>query len=117
MSLIELVKEEMKKSLDFPAKNFGLKVGEDWPSFVKEILECKEIQEQVAIGALMVTLSSVAFNNKLKEYGHPPNPSDTFYDMVHDANIYESPLSMLYWGIKVGKRLAEIEMLNSLNNE
>lgn len=108
--LAEMLGEEIQKSREFPEKNFGLKVGAGYPELVRTALESKDIKLEIMMGVIISQLSMPK-----KEEFPALGEGDKFIDFIaNKSGVYELPLKFLFWGIAIGRRMAETEMLEDL---
>lgn len=108
----ELLKGQIESSRNFPQQNFGLKVGKDWPEFVKDMLAGKETKQELVIAFMMSTLQA---QTVFKRSENAPADDPTFMDkLAEEPGVYETPLKFLYWGIQIGKQMAEVQRLEEM---
>lgn len=110
-SVVAMLEEEMKKSREFPDKNFGLKVGKHWPEFVTNLLESKEVQQEIVMSFMMTMLGGISMKDKLDKV----NPKSLSGEIGKSPLAYDSPLKFLFWGIEIGKRIAEVRQLEEMS--
>lgn len=109
--LAEMLGEEIQKSREFPEKNFGLKVGAGYPELVRTALESKDIKLEILMGVLMSQLSLP----RKEEFSSPERSDAELIDSIAGkSGVYEMPLKFLFWGIAIGRRMAETEILEDL---
>lgn len=108
----EMLKTQMEKSRNFPQENFGLKVGKEWPDFVREILASKEVKQELTLGFLMSMLMGSSMQKKME--GVPKDDPSFMEKIAEDSIVYENPLKFLFWGIQIGKQLAEVQQLEEM---
>jgi hypothetical protein len=110
--------EEMETSKEFTRKNFGLAVGGDFREIVEEIVRDKKINASILCGFLMTAMSAKSVGefmarNSLK--------GDSTSDSISEAILanleaFKPQFEFLYWGIKIGRKLAlqEVEMFKNI---
>lgn len=108
-----MVEAEMMASKKFTEENFGLKVGDGFPELVREIAKSDKLTislfMNVVLGALMG--KDMAEDAKVPE-GQKP---DFGAVILKHLTIFEGPLSLLYWGIEVGRKMEAAERDRSSN--
>ncbi len=113
-SYAERLQEQMKDSAEFSRRNFGLKVGDGFPELVQEIAG-----DSRTSGYLMATLAiSLIMVPKLGD-GIDKSAGNPFTKAILDnLGCFEGTLSMLYWGIQIGRQLEreEVEALKRLSD-
>ena len=115
-TVVELLKEEIKESNNYSKSNFGASVGEDFPEIVKEVVQEEEVNMHLMMGVLFAAMGG-------KELGESVKDAKGDKDVMTKAILknlptFQEPLSFLYWGIKVGRKLErqEAEVLSKLEN-
>ena len=99
-----MVKAAVKQSMIFPSEHFGLRVGENWPEFVTEVLKSETVQAQM-MGDFMLA-QVVAMRAMAKEV----KPQD----LAKNPEFAEAFLRWLYIGVEIGKQMAEAEKLEAM---
>jgi hypothetical protein len=106
-NVVELIEQQVKKSREFPSDHFGLKVGQDWPDFVKKVLTSKDVKTEVTLNFIMTMFAGPSISKKIE--ASSKEDTGVLERMAEDPLLYETPLKFLYWGMQVGKQLAEVE--------
>jgi len=104
MSVIEMLQEEMKKSKAFPENNFGLKVGKNWPEFVGNLLDDKDVRTELVCNFMITMMSSMNLKEDIAK-----DSKDAMEELARKSYVYDCQLKFLFWGIQIGKRQAERE--------
>jgi hypothetical protein len=108
-----MLEEEIKKSIEFPHKNFGLKVGKNWPEFVTNLLESKDLQQELTMDFMLTMLGSISMKDKVQGL----KGDSLFSELGKSPMVFETPLKFLFWGIEIGKRLAEVRELEEMSEQ
>jgi hypothetical protein len=108
-SIKDMLEAEMKASQQFTNENFGLKVGDSFPEMVREVVKydhfAMQLIMQLAIGGIM-GLDVVKDISMMGEDRHkqPWGPI-----ILQHLFVFEMPLSLLYWGMQIGRKLERDE--------
>ena len=97
----QLLEAEIAASKEFTQQNFGLKVGDGFPELVKELCQSKNVPIKLALGALLTALSSGRLADAMAKVS---KDGDTGFVVLENLTTFELPLSMLYWGIQIGRK-------------
>lgn len=101
---LKMLEEEMRTSDQFTKENFGLQIGDGYPDLVREIVKSDNLTGRLLIGLITSSLSGRELALSMKE-GMTENRLDI--SSVILQNIGDMPLSMLYWGIQIGRKLEQ----------
>lgn len=113
MHIKEMLETEIESSERFTQDNFGLKVGDGFPELVREIAMSNKVAMKMVIGMIM---TSMTIGKDITE-DFPKEKDGSWAPVIlKHLSIFEQPLSLLYWGIQIGRRLQkeESESLNKM---
>jgi len=114
-SIKEMLEAKQEASEQFTEDNFGLKVGDGFRELVLEFAASEKLAPMLvmnlAFGAL---LGKEVISDIPKEKGASWAPA-----IIKHLAVFEQPLSLLYWGIQVGRKLEreEQEALKRMGGE
>lgn len=104
--IVDMLEEEMGKSIKYTEKNFGSMIGDGFPELVTEVSTSSTVAMQLVAGMALTSLTCGALAEPLKNM--PRDDRTAIGRVVRDnAALFQSPLGMLYWGIEIGKRLGK----------
>lgn len=105
-----MLEAEMKASTEFTTRNFGLAVGDDFREIVEETLQSKKISTMLALNPLMALMVGPKFGQWM-EKNTASQGEENFMGKGILANFeaFKIPMEFLYWGIQVGRKLAQQE--------
>jgi hypothetical protein len=110
-SINELLEREMSASEEFTKSNFGLKVGDDFPELAREICRGGKLPLRLIIGVVMGALMGKSL---AEEMAALPRDQRAKLDMgpivLRNIELFELPLSLLYWGIQIGRKTEREEV-------
>lgn len=103
-SIKEMLEAEQAASKKFTNENFGLKVGDGFPDVVREFAASK-LAPHLVIALVMSALMGKSVVDDI------PKEQDGKWDdvILKHLAVFEAPLSMLYWGIQIGRKLEREE--------
>jgi len=102
-SYVQLLEDEIHSSKQFTQQNFGLKVGDGFPEMVREIVGSKEVSAQLLVNLMMVGLCGKDVADSLKRTDG--RSSELAVAGLENSLGFETPLSMFYWGVQVGRKM------------
>ena len=103
MKIKEILEEVIKESDAYPKKNFGQMVGEGFSDFAKEATSSESLCMHLMLGLLFAGMMGKDVTEslaKMKDKSQAMSPV-----ILENMTVFSTPLSMLYWGIEIGKRL------------
>lgn len=103
---LKMLEEEMRTSDQFTKENFGLQIGDGYPDLVREIVKSDNLTGRLLIGLITSSLSGRELALSM-EKGMAENHLDIGSVILQNINIFNMPLSMLYWGIQIGRKLEQ----------
>jgi hypothetical protein len=107
-----LLRNAINDSEDFSHHNFGLAVGEDFREMVEGVIEDSRVTAKLFCGVLIASLGGESFAKSLKN-DLPQNEKDDGplkRAILSNAQIFQPQMEFLYWGIQVGRKMAQAEM-------
>lgn len=106
-----MLESEIKTSSEFSRRNFGLAVGDDFREMVEEIVKSKEVSALLLCGLMMGALGGKTFAESVKN--DPPQSAEDDGSLrraiLANMEIFKPSMEFLYWGIQVGRKLAQAE--------
>lgn len=113
--LSQMLKDEIKASMQFEQSNKGLRVGSDFDEVTKDILHSDTVCSILVAGATLAFQQGPGplVKSMLSSNGQPGCGEDI---ILNNKPIFVSPLQMFYWGMQVGRKLQkeEIDLLASI---
>jgi hypothetical protein len=104
--------EEMKSSSKYKEENFGQPVGSGWFELIKEVMAESKVTNLLA-ASYMISIITSPEASELEEWKNL-EPKKFVEKLIKRPGVFEHPLMFLYWGIQIGKKLAEIESLERM---
>ena len=99
----QMLDEEMKVSEEFSRRNFGLHVGDEFPEMVREVAKSEKLGASLMIGMLMGSICGKEIAESMKSQGN--GKLDWSRIILDNVSTFEPSLSLLYWGIQIGRKL------------
>jgi regulatory protein YycH of two-component signal transduction system YycFG len=103
----DMVKAAVKQSMIFPSEHFGLRVGENWPEFVTEVLKSETVQAALLSDFTLAQMVAMQMVTKTDGKVQP-------LDVAKNQQFAEAFLRWLYIGVEIGKQVAEAEKLEAM---
>ena len=94
-----MLEKQMLMSKEFADNNFGLKNGAGYPELAREVLRSTEVCGNMFSNWMMSVVGATGVADKLRTKGGVKGI------VAHCPEIYDLPLSFLYWGIQIGLEL------------
>lgn len=104
-SIKQMLEFEMEQSEKFTKRNFGLKVGDGFPELVREIAESDKVATRLVISLVMGAMMGKGIAESM-----PKDKNESWSPVIMDnLSVFENPLSLLYWGIQIGRKMERDE--------
>lgn len=100
-SLIERLKEEMDKSERFTRENYGLMVGDGFPEMCREVTKWPPFAVRIFKAFAIQTVSGINLLDRTK--------AGDMTGLAQSPELNELPMSMLYWGVQIGRQMQREE--------
>ena len=107
----ELLESEMQASEEFTHRNFGLKIGDEFPDMVRELVS----SDKISVRLLLSLLMGAMMGNKVGESLKDGDRASAGRAVLNNLTIFETPLALFYWGVQVGRKM-ERESASVLQN-
>lgn len=119
MELAKMLEEEMERSTQFTRDNFGLKVGDTFPDVVRSVAASENIGMKLMINVVMGAMMGKSMTEDMPTAPGPSGKLDFSPLILKYLNAFELPISLLYWGIQIGRRMEreESEVLDKLSTQ
>jgi hypothetical protein len=105
-----MLEAEMKVSDEFSNRNFGLSVGDDFREIVEEALQSRKIAATLAVNTLVAALGAPKLGTWMQANAAGQNEDDYVGKAIlANFEAFKVPMEFLYWGIQVGRKLAQEE--------
>lgn len=96
--------EEIERSSEFTRRNYGLKLGSDFPEMSRELIGNRRTVEQLAS---LWLFEQVEQRNTLRRIAATGRSMDQATLIVDFPETVETLFSFLYWGIQIGRHLEQ----------
>ena len=109
-----MLEQEMAASNEFTQNNFGLMLGDEFPEMCAELMKIDSLMSQMF---MRTALGALSLRGAVDEVAALPEGEKPNWSLLSRKNIkaFELPLSLFYWGVKVGRRL-EAEQNRALSD-
>jgi hypothetical protein len=99
-----MLEKQMETSEQFTKENFGLQLGDGYPEMVREIVKSDKISMRLILGLTMGVILVKGIRESLEKAkeGEKMNLTPV---IIKNLSAFDTPLSMLYWGIQIGRQL------------
>lgn len=110
-TIVEMLKSEMNASEEFSKENFGLKFGDGFRELAMELIEDNHILMYTVSKTLFGMMNFGAFKEFLQAHSESPLAPTAMLRQAVRKNpcVVEDQISMLYFGIQIGRKLAAQE--------
>lgn len=105
MKIKDVLEQEISKSSEFTANNFGTMYGKEFPLMVNDIVESKSICALLLLDVCISGMGCKKLADDLASLGEEDNKKA----ILKNLQTFSGALSMLYWGIEIGKKIAKQE--------
>jgi hypothetical protein len=116
MTTKEMLEQEIKLSTKYTKENFGQQVGDGYPEMVREVAQSQEAVMQLILSLTLGMLSGKEISKSMGEHAK----KDEMHKIVLENSVcFQGQLSMLYWGINIGRKLQQEEdrMIKNLEGD
>ena len=99
-----MLEKQMETSEQFTKENFGLQLGDEYPEMVREVVKRDKLGMKLILGLLMGSFLGKGIGESLEKAkeGEKMNLAPV---IIKNLPAFDTPLSMLYWGIQIGRQL------------
>jgi len=102
MGIKDLLENEMKASHEFSKSNFGAQVGAAYPELVKEVSSSDPVCATLMVELCIAGITGKQVADSLKKHN---DSKDLQKAILENLPSFNGQLSMLYWGINIGRKL------------
>ena len=107
--ITEMVEHQIKESNEYDKRSFGEITGEDFAETCKGALASRELRSHLMLSLLLGAISGREIADELKQ-SSDADPSEALKKAImNNARVFEPQLSLLYWGIRIGRELEREE--------
>ncbi len=106
-----MLEAEMKASEEFTTRNFGLAMGDDFREIVEEVVKSGKVAALLTLGLMMAALTGEKFGAWARANGDSGTTGKDLMSraILENYETFKVPMQFLYWGIQVGRKLAQQE--------
>ena len=118
-----MLESEIKTSGNFTKENFGMKIGDDFPEIVCEIIKSPHVTARLLVMLLAIGIggkdAAMALSESARETGEENKEKVIQKAILSNFDAFDTPFEFFYWGIQIGRKLErqQTEALKSIETQ
>ena len=99
-----MLEKEIETSERFTRENFGLQLGDEYPEMVREVVKSEKLSMKLILGLMMGSFSGKGIGESMEKCKEDEK-LNLAPVIIKNLPAFDMPLSLLYWGIQIGRQL------------